>query len=123
MRIALITLMLLASVGCASIVKEKVKYQPAENVETVQTTRTILLVFESGQGHIIDANTTWQYVGNISNKNLPEGKVYKPVNDVLSIEGTQRYEAYLVVANGKIIGFYLPASSNFSPLRKQVEFP
>lgn len=123
MRIPLITIMLLASVGCASIVKEKVKYQPAENVETVQTTRTILLAFDSGHGHIIDANSTWQYVGNISNKKLAEGKVYKPINDVLSIEGTQRYEAYLVVTNGKIIGFYLPASSNFSPLKKQVEFP
>lgn len=123
MRIAIIIIIFVSCIGCASITREKASFQSTDDVETVQLTHPILLSLDTGYGRFIDANSTWQLVGIISTNSLPHGKVWKPINDILSIEGTQRYEAYLVVSNGMIVGFYLPASSKFSPLTKQVEFP
>lgn len=123
MKAALFLLVIISCGGCASIVKERANFQPIEKMETVRLTHPIHLSLDTGYGRIINANSTWQSVGNISTNKVPRGLVWKPIGDILSIEGTQQYEAYLVVSNGMIVGFYLPASARFSPLTKQVEFP
>jgi hypothetical protein len=123
MRSAIIITILVSCIGCASLLKEKVDFHSTGAAETQNVEKPIKISLDTGYTRTIDANSTWQLVGNVSNHKFKDGKVYKPVGDVLSIEGTQRYEAYLVVLEGKIIGFYLPASSRFSPLKKQVAFP
>ena len=123
MRSAIILTILISCAGCASLIKEKVTFESTGNAETQQVVEPIRISLDTGYRRDIGANSTWELVGKVSNHKFKEGKVYKPVGDVLSIEGTQRYEAYLVVLEGKIIGFYLPASSRFSPLKTQVSFP
>lgn len=110
--------LLLALSACAAVTRHHVTLQPAAAPETVSATQGITFSLDTGVRRKIKADSKWRYVGDIKN-----GKVYKPVDDVFSIEGTQQYEAYLVISGGKIVGFYLPASSNFSPLSNQVLFP
>jgi hypothetical protein len=104
--------------GCATVVKQQVALQPVESAEILSVNHTITIRLDTGINRTIKAGSKWKYTGNVNS-----GKVYKPVDDVFSIEGTQQYEAYLVISGGRIVGFYLPASSNFSPLTKQVVFP
>jgi hypothetical protein len=111
-------ILLLFTAGCATVEKFPVELHPAQFSETLSPSQTIQLRLDTGVDRNIKADSKWRYIGDITS-----GKVYKPVDDVFSIEGTQQYEAYLVVSSGKIVGFYLPASSNFSPLKKQVTFP
>ncbi|WP_455202798.1 hypothetical protein [Kaarinaea lacus] len=123
MRSLLLCIILVSCIGCASVTKQKVDFKPTDESEILQTNKLTHLWLDTGYSRTIEINSKWSLVGSISNKNIQGGKVYKPVNDVLTIEGTQIYEAYLVVSNGKIVGFYLPASSKYSPLKNQVEFP
>lgn len=112
-------ILLLASAGCATVEKHHVELQPAQQLSAMLSpSKPIQIQLDTGVDRNIKANSKWRYIGDIKN-----GKVYKPVDDVFSIQGTQEYEAYLVVSSGKIVGFYLPASSNFSPLSHQVSFP
>ena len=104
--------------ACASVTKQRVALQAAAHAETILITKPISLHLDTGYKRDIKPDSRWSYVGDIV-----KGKVYKPVDDVFSIEGTQRYEAYLVISKGRVVGFYLPASSNFSPLTDQVALP
>lgn len=117
LKMSFLSLLLLVS-GCATVAKQQVVLQPAQSSETVLTKHAIAINLDTGADRKIKADSKWTYIGKIN-----KGKVYKPVDDVFSIEGTQQYEAYLVISGGKIVGFYLPASSNFSPLTQQVMFP
>ncbi len=54
----------------------------------------------------------WTKVGR-----LPQGDVYQPRNDVFTLEGAHIHEAYLVIEDGVLVGFYLPAERAFSPSR------
>lgn len=69
----------------------------------------------TGYSRTIPAQSRWRRVGS-----LPEGDVYRPLDGAFALEGRQVHEAYLVVANGVLRGFYLPAESAFSPLSPEV---
>ena len=55
----------------------------------------------------------WIFVGS-----LPQGDVFKSRDQILTIEGSNIYEAYIVVVSDNLVGFYLPAEGTFSPLKK-----
>ncbi|MEO6364406.1 MAG: hypothetical protein ABIO71_14350 [Caldimonas sp.] len=65
----------------------------------------------TGYSRTLPAASRWRRVGR-----LAQGEVYRPVDFVFSIEGRQVHEAYLVVAERRLVGFYLPGESTFSPL-------
>ena len=44
--------------------------------------------------------------------NLPQEQVLKPIDAVFTIEGRQIHEAYLVVADDHLVGFYLPGEAH-----------
>ncbi len=44
------------------------------------------------------------------------GDVYKTNDQILTVEGSNIYEAYIVVSSGKLVGFYLPVEQSYSPL-------
>ncbi len=52
----------------------------------------------------------------------PEGSVLKPINAVLTVEGAHVHEAFLVVKEGFIVGFYLPYEKAFSKMFSPVPF-
>jgi hypothetical protein len=65
----------------------------------------------TGFNRVLRAGTRWEPVGQIA-----EGDVYRTRDQVLTVEASHVYEAYIVVASGKLVGFYLPVEKTFSPL-------
>ncbi len=65
----------------------------------------------TGFSRTLRRGTRWEPVGRI-----PEGDVYRTRDQVLTVEASHVYEAYIVVASGKLVGFYLPVQRTFSPL-------
>jgi hypothetical protein len=92
---------------------------PAQFTAVVPSQAPALLVLQAaatvrlttGYTRDLPAGGRWRAVGS-----LPQGTVYSPVGTVFSIEGRHVHEAYLVIKDGVLNGFYLPAESAFSPL-------
>jgi hypothetical protein len=82
-------------------------------IRIVEQVATIQLA--SGYRRTIATQSRWRVVGT-----LPQGQVLRPIGTVFTIEGRQVHEAYLVVMNSNLVGFYLPGESHFSPLDKPV---
>lgn len=72
----------------------------------------------TGYTRTLRAASAWRFAGN-----LPQGEVYRPVGDVFTLEGAHIHEAYLVLRDGSLVGFYLPAERAFSPLDKALPIP
>lgn len=70
---------------------------------------------ETGYTRKLAAGSSWQRVGA-----LPQGAVYRPVGTIFTIEGRQVHEAYLVIADQRLVGFYLPGEQAYSPLSTAV---
>lgn len=71
----------------------------------------VTLVVAPGYSRILKDGTRWNYVFTIT-----QGDVYKTKDQILTIESSNIYEAYIVVSSEKIVGFYLPVQKTFSPL-------
>lgn len=61
------------------------------------------ITLESGYRRTINAGVVLLEVGIVS-----AGHVFKPVNTVFTVEGKHMHEAYLVLRNERVVGFYLP---------------
>ena len=102
--------------GCAS----ELRTEPAELSPLTPDTATSRLRLDysvdvrldSGYSRTLRAGTVWKRVGTI-----PEGEVWEPVDTVLTVEGRYLHEAYLVVKESRLVGFYLPVEDAFLPLR------
>ena len=70
---------------------------------------------DSGYERTIKAGTEFVPAGTVK-----QGMVLKPTNTIFTIEGAHMHEAYPVVDNGRIVGFYLPVERAFSPLSQPV---
>jgi len=69
----------------------------------------------TGYSRTLKIGSIWSRVGS-----LVEGEVYKPYRDVFTVEGSHVHEAYLVVSNNMLQGFYLPVEHTFSPLNQKI---
>lgn len=116
---ALLSAIVLFIGGCAS---EVVRYPiDLSNIESPQVKRYItlqssLVRFDSGYDRTINAGTEFAEIGSVK-----QGKVLKPMNSVFAIEGAHAHEAYPVVENSRIVGFYLPVERAFAPLSNSVD--
>jgi len=63
----------------------------------------------------IAGGTTWNLIGTI-----PEGEVYKSNSQTLTVECSNIHEAYLVVRDKSVVGFYLPVERGFVTLPEPV---
>jgi hypothetical protein len=66
----------------------------------------------------LNKDTTWQYVGHIE-----KGDVYKTKDQIVTVEGPNVYEAYIVIFDGSLVGFYLPVEKAFSPIKAAIKLP
>jgi hypothetical protein len=66
-----------------------------------------------GFNRIIKKDTRWKQTGKI-----PDGVVFKPVETCFTIECSNVFEAYLVIRENMIIGFYLPVEKGFVQNKK-----
>ncbi|WP_416050415.1 hypothetical protein [Cupriavidus basilensis] len=80
---------------------------------TIQAPAVIQL--DTGYSRTLAAKSVWKPVGRV-----PQGAVYRPVGTIFTIEGRQVHEAYLVLKDKKLVGFYLPGEQNYSPLSTAV---
>ncbi|RXN93423.1 hypothetical protein C7R54_00865 [Achromobacter aloeverae] len=81
----------------------------AQEVQFLQEDVEVML--PTGYRRQIARGSQWRQVGT-----LPQGSVLRPVGAVFTIEGRQVHEAYLVVTQDKLVGFYLPGDRAYSAL-------
>jgi hypothetical protein len=60
---------------------------------------------------VIRRGSVWTLVGSSN-----EGEVFKPVDRVFTVEGAHVHEAYLVLKDDNVVGFYLPVERAFAPV-------
>ena len=107
--------------GCASEVKRQAVELSAIVLEAGQhhvAARDVEIVLESGYPRLIRAGTDFVAVGRIA-----QGLVLRPTQTVLTVEGAHMHEAYAVLNDGRLVGFYLPVERAFSELPQATPFP
>lgn len=69
----------------------------------------------TGFSRNLRSGTHWVEVGTVD-----MGRVYRSSDQVLTVEGFDVHEAYIVVTNMRLIGFYLPVEKTFVRASKEV---
>ncbi len=107
--------------GCAFDLAH-IKFDPVQIKEIAGTSRTFsiqedidLTSLPCGYSRKLNKNTKWEYVGTIN-----QGEVYKPIDQCFTLECSNIYEAYLVIQNDNLIGFYLPVEKGYHSLSKPI---
>lgn len=114
---------LTALLGCAPMVPSvPARLEPwaasASSRSDVRLPEAVLIHLSTGFVRALPAQSRWHLVGR-----LPQGSVYRPMGSVFSIEGQHVHEAYLVVRQDTLVGFYLPAEQRFSPQDPAIHLP
>jgi len=71
----------------------------------------VKVALSTGYSTRLRANTRWELVGT-----LTQGEVYRTKDQIVAVEGAHIHEAYIVVKQGALVGFYLPVERTFSPV-------
>ncbi|MBY4732252.1 hypothetical protein M4D49_13035 [Cupriavidus pauculus] len=116
-QLSLIALVALA--GCAPMIQSA----PVDLTPLTESAATPAIRFENnadlrldtGYTRMLASSSIWKPVGR-----LPQGTVYRPAGTVFTIEGRQVHEAYLVIQDKQLVGFYLPGEQTYSPLSTAV---
>jgi hypothetical protein len=110
-----IVLAALGTAACAPDVLRRptqlttVSDQPPAIIEVMDTA---IVSLERGFRRRIPRASTWTLIGR-----SPEGEVFRPVDQVFTVEGEHVHEAYLVLDGDRVVGFYLPVERAFAPAR------
>jgi hypothetical protein len=98
--------------ACASVQMQPTTLTPADGEPTVITVeRDTEVKLDTGYTRTVRAGTRFAFVGTV-----PQGKVYRPIDAVLTVEGTHMHEAWVVADGEKLVGFYLPVEKSFVAL-------
>ena len=73
---------------------------------------------QGGHYRTLEKGTEWKCVGQIT-----QGDVYATRDQVLTLEGSNIFEAYIVVSSKNLVGFYLPVERAFSPVTVIQQLP
>ncbi|MFP3754400.1 hypothetical protein [Cupriavidus sp. SIMBA_020] len=113
---------LMASLGlaaCAPMIPASpahlVLSQPSTATNRIQFQSEVSIKLDTGYTRTLRDKSIWSRIGQV-----PQGDVYRPVGTVFTIEGRQVHEAYLVVKDRQLVGFYLPGEDQYSPLSTAV---
>jgi hypothetical protein len=69
----------------------------------------------TGYGRTLRQGTRWRLYGTI-----PQGDVYRSPDQTLTVEGYNVHEAYPVIHDDAVVGFYLPVEHTFTETSKPV---
>jgi hypothetical protein len=98
--------------ACASVQMQPTTLTPAEGEPSVITVeRDTEIKLDTGYTRTVRAGTRFAFVGTV-----PQGRVYRPIDAVLTVEGTHMHEAWVVADGEKLVGFYLPVEKSFVAL-------
>jgi hypothetical protein len=70
---------------------------------------------DTGYDRVLKKDSRWACVGV-----TPEGDVFRTKDQILTVEGSNIHEAYIVVKSQNLVGFYLPVERTFSPLSNPI---
>jgi hypothetical protein len=106
--------------GCAMQVQRSpaTLLPAAEDVraQRLHTAATIHFRLSTGYERTVPQGTEFVRAGRVE-----QGEVLRPTSYVLTVEGANVHEAFLVVTQARLVGFYLPAERAFAPLVETVE--
>lgn len=74
--------------------------------------REVRIGIGTGYSTVLKAGTHWQPAGRIA-----EGDVFKTSDQIVKVEASNIHEAYVVVKEGMVTGFYLPVERTFTAAR------
>lgn len=98
--------------ACVSVQMQPTTLTPAPGGPTVITVeRDTEVKLDTGYTRTVRAGTRFEFVGTV-----PQGRVYRPIDAVLTVEGTHMHEAWVVADGDKLVGFYLPVEKSFVAL-------
>ncbi len=113
---------ILILIGCAAEVRRfPTKFLPMSSQKSqgsLYLTEDVIIQLHTGYETLLQRESRWDFVGAID-----KGNVYKPINQVLTVEGAHIHEAYIVISKGELVGFYLPVENCFSPLLNKHPLP
>ena len=111
--IAAIVLVALACAGCApEIARTTIPYVQSTDAKSfIQLTKSTTIPNYSGAGKTLFVGTRWDQVGEVTH-----GKVFRSRDSVFFLQGANAHEAYLVIKDKKLVGFYLPGEKAWSAL-------
>jgi hypothetical protein len=102
--------------GCAAeIVREPAELGSGPST-SIQIKRLATVVLPTGYQRSLLTGSRWQRIGTIR-----QGSVFRPVDTVFTIEGANTHEAYIVVRETQLVGFYLPGERAYSGLPSPVD--
>ena len=109
--------------GCAAMIPmEATLLVPARTAGTapsvIRVSRSTEIHLPTGYTRTLAAGSRWNLVGSIAH-----GSVYRSADAPFSVEGRHVHEAYLVIHDFELRGFYLPVEARFSPLSVNVSLP
>jgi hypothetical protein len=62
--------------------------------------------------------TRWQPAGH-----TPQGDVYRSIDQIVTVEGANIFEAMVVIQGNKVVGFYLPVEHSFVAATNPMTLP
>jgi len=102
--------------GCTSeVVRSSVTLAESSEHSQIELAESTDVDSSSRYSRELPANSVWELRGTI-----PQGKVYRRIDGIFTVEGTQIHEAYLVLSGDRVVGFYLPVERAYSPAREAV---
>jgi hypothetical protein len=103
--------------ACAIPVRQVPLAKPIELASGESFTLSSEADFSIGTGYsrTLRSGTHWTLYGSID-----AGKVFRSPHQALTVEGYNVHEAYLVIKDNTLIGFYLPVEKTFTPISKAV---
>jgi hypothetical protein len=109
------------TLACPEVIRTKTAFAPAapgDPPRTLVLADGLRVVGQAGDGQRLPGGSTWKLVGAIE-----AGDVYKRADGPFIIDSNNSHEAHLVVANGRVVGFYLPGEGAFAPASQPVALP
>ena len=112
---SIVLLMTGALSGCALPVPQMALSGPLAPMsgQTFVLARDVNCSISTGYERTLRAGTRWDLFGTID-----RGEVYRSQDQLLTVEGFNVHEAYLVIKNESLVGFYLPVEKTFTPVSK-----
>lgn len=124
-RSSLFFLLLIPALANCAFDIAHVSSSPAQFIPSLQTGTLLTLTDEvkiadapCGYARTLEKNSRWELCGAVV-----EGKVYKPLDQVFTVECSHVYEAYLVVEEEYLAGFYLPVEGTFVSVPDKIALP
>jgi hypothetical protein len=99
--------------GCASVATTPATLTriSLDNARLFALQAPVTFKLDTGYERVLPKDSVWKEAGSVT-----QGSVYRPVGRILTVEGSQVHEAWLVVKDEKLVGFYLPGETTYSPL-------